>query len=106
MYEINIFKISIDNKADNRIIMEQPIEEPKQRGRPTLLKVEQSGQVERRSRGRPNIDKPPKEPQKRGKQPKPQIEPVERRPRGRPRIYRKGTIGKPKDFENCQEISS
>ena len=70
--------------------------------------------VERRSRGRRSIDKPPKEPTQRGrpniiKQPEephkhgrtptPKSEPVERRPRGKPRIYREGTIGKAKDID-------
>ena len=48
-----------------------------------------------KKRGRPNHEKRPKEPQKRGMKPKPNNEPVERRPRGRPRIYREGTTEMP-----------
>ena len=49
---------------DNTSLIEKPIEEPKKRGRPKLLKVEQSELVEKISRGRPIIIKQLKDPTK------------------------------------------
>ena len=53
----------------------------------------------RKQRGRPRIIKQPKEPQKRGRKPKPTSGPLEWRPSGKPRIYREGTIERPKDVD-------
>ena len=55
-------------KMDTTILIEMPIEEPKKRGKPKLLKVEQSEPVETRSRGRPKIIKQLKDPKKLGRQ--------------------------------------
>ena len=77
--------------------IEQPIEEPKKRGRPIDRPPKET-----KPRGKPIIIKQPKDPKQRGRKEEgsqsQNTEPVVSRPRGRPRIYSKGTNGRPKDI--------
>ena len=92
------------------IIIEQPIEQPKKRGRtrndrpPKETKPRGEQRVikkwkDPKKRGTPKNERPPKELQKKRRKPKPKTEQVERRPRGRPRIYNEGNNGRPKDID-------
>ena len=52
-----------------------------------------------KTRGRPNIERTPKAPQKKEGNQNQKVYQLKRRPRGRPRIYREGTIGRPEDID-------
>ena len=85
----------------------QPIEQQQNggRGRPRLLKVEQTEPFVKRPRGRPRIERPLKIPQKRGRKRLIKTEePPPKKKTSRPRIHLVGFIGKPQDpdyFKTC-----
>ena len=85
----------------------QPIEQQQNggRGRPRLLKVEQTEPFVKRPRGRPRIERPPKIPHKRSRKPliKTEEPPEKKRPKCRPRIHLVGHISRPKVPEYFQK---